>query len=38
MTIGKPLPQLHLSLAVDQAVPMDLEQTYNRAAAAAYLS
>lgn len=38
MTVSAPLPSLQLPLSVREAVPVDLEQTYARAAAAAYLS
>jgi Protein of unknown function (DUF4058) len=38
LTVGMPLPSLPLPLSVQDAVTVDLEQTYARAAAAAYLS
>jgi hypothetical protein len=38
LTVGAPLPTLPLPITVDVAVPVDLEQTYNRAAADAYLT
>ena len=38
LTVGAPLPPLRLPLSVTEAVLVDLEQTYARAAAAAYLS
>jgi|SRR5579862_8361638 len=38
LTVGLSLPTLPLALSVKQAVPVDLEETYGRAAAAAYLS
>jgi hypothetical protein len=38
LTVGAPLPSVTLPLSVKDAVPVDLEQTYTRAAAAAYLS
>jgi len=37
LTVGAPLPSLRLPLSVDESVLVDLEQTYARAAAAAYL-
>lgn len=37
LTVGQPLPSLNLALTVEAAVPVDLEQTYSRAAADAYL-
>ena len=37
LTAGAALPRLWLPLTVDSAVPVDLEQTYARAAADAYL-
>lgn len=37
LAVGSPLPALPLPLTVHEAVPIDLEQTYVRAAAAAYL-
>jgi hypothetical protein len=38
LTVGAALPRLRLPLTVDSAVPVDLEQTYARAAADAYLT
>lgn len=38
LTVGQPLPVLQLALTVKQGVRVDLEQTYVRAAADAYLS
>jgi hypothetical protein len=38
LTVGQPLPTVVLPLAVDLDVRVDLEQTYTRAAADAYLS
>jgi len=38
LAVGSPLPTLPLPLTVDLAVPVDLEQTYARAAADAYLA
>ena len=38
LTVGAPLPVLPLPLTVDVQIPVDLEQTYSRAAADAYLS
>ena len=38
MTVGQPLPALSLPITLDLAVPVDLEQTYSRAAADAYLA
>jgi Protein of unknown function (DUF4058) len=38
LTVGTPLPLLRLPLSVKEWVPVDLEQTYGRATAAAYLS
>jgi hypothetical protein len=38
LTVGAPLPSLSLPLSVQEKIPVDLEQTYSRAAAAAYLS
>ncbi len=38
LAIGAPLPGLPLPLTIDIAVPVDLEQTYTRAAEDAYLS
>jgi hypothetical protein len=38
LTVGAPLPQLPLALSVHEAVVVNLEETYSRAAAAAYLS
>jgi hypothetical protein len=37
LTVGAPLPSMRLPLSVQDAVPVDLEQTYRRAAEAAYL-
>ncbi len=37
LVVGEPLPQIPLALSVHEAVSVDLEQTYARAAAAAYL-
>jgi hypothetical protein len=37
LTIGDPLPTATLPLNIDQSVPIDLEQTYMRAAADAYV-
>ena len=37
LTAGSPLPSLPLALSVTESVSVDLEQTYARAAAAAYL-
>jgi hypothetical protein len=37
LTVGQPLPILKLPLTVDVAIAVDLEQTYGRAAADAYL-
>lgn len=37
LTAGEPLPSLPLPLSVQEAVEIDLEQTYARATAAAYL-
>jgi hypothetical protein len=37
LTVGSPLPPLRLPLSVQESVPVDLEATYTRAAAAAYL-
>lgn len=37
LTVGQPLPTLPLSLSVDALVSVDLEATYQRAAADAYL-
>ena len=37
LTVGQPLPTLPLPLTVSEAVPIDLEGTYARAAEAAYL-
>lgn len=37
MEVGQPLPTLPLPLSVRQAVPIDLEETYQRAAKRAYL-
>jgi hypothetical protein len=38
LTIGKPLPTMNLPLTVKTAVPVDLEATYSRACADAYLT
>jgi hypothetical protein len=38
LVVGAPLPTMVLPLTVETAVPVDLEQTYSRAAADAYLS
>jgi hypothetical protein len=38
LTVGAPLPTMPLPLTVDTRVQVDLEETYNRAAADAYLS
>ena len=38
LTIGAVLPVMALPLTVDVQIPVDLEQTYTRAAADAYLS
>jgi hypothetical protein len=38
LTVDAPLPSVTLPLSVQDAVAVDLEQTYTRAAAAAYLS
>jgi hypothetical protein len=38
LTTGEPLPPMPLALTVEQAVMVDLEQTYMRAAADAYLA
>jgi hypothetical protein len=38
LTVGAPLPTMPLPLGVDMRVQVDLEETYNRAAADAYLS
>jgi hypothetical protein len=38
LTVGQPLPVLPLALSVFESVVVDLEQTYARAAEAAYLS
>jgi hypothetical protein len=38
LTVGAPLPTLKLPLGMETAVPVDLEQTYNLAAADAYLT
>lgn len=37
LQVGQPLPTLPLPLSVHQAVPIDLEETYQRAAKRAYL-
>jgi hypothetical protein len=37
LTVGQPLPTLPLPLSVHQAIPIDLEATYRRAAEGAYL-
>jgi hypothetical protein len=38
LRVGDPLPTLPLPLSVHQAIPIDLEQTYQRAAERAYLT
>jgi hypothetical protein len=38
LVLGEPLPNMRLPLTVDSAVSIDLEQTYTRAAADAYLT
>jgi hypothetical protein len=38
LLVGAPLPSLKLPLSVETVVPVDLEQTYTRAAADAYLT
>jgi hypothetical protein len=38
LTVGDPLPTVRLPINADVAVPLDLEQTYMRAAADAYLA
>lgn len=37
LAVGQPLPELALPITLDYAVPIDLEGTYSRAAADAYL-
>ena len=37
LAVGEPLPAMQLWLSADEAVPIDLEGTYRRAAEAAYL-
>lgn len=37
MTVGQPLPTVPLPLAMGLSIPVDLDQTYDRAAADAYL-
>ncbi len=37
LTVGQPLPTLPLALTVHESVAIDLEQTYSRAAEAAYM-
>ena len=37
LRVGEPLPSIPLALGLRQAVPIDLEQTYNQAARRAYL-
>jgi hypothetical protein len=37
LTVGGPLPQMHLPLSADESVLVDLDGTYRRAAEAAYL-
>ncbi len=37
MTVGVPLPTIPMALTVEQSIPLDLESTYARAAADAYL-
>jgi hypothetical protein len=38
LTVGAPLPSMQLPLSVQQSVLVDLDQTYGRATAAAYLT
>jgi hypothetical protein len=38
LAVGEALPLVHLHLSVHESVEIDLEQTYTRASAAAYLS
>jgi hypothetical protein len=38
LAVGEALPTLPLALTVHQSVPVELEQTYSRAADSAYLS
>lgn len=38
LTVGEPLPELPLPLSIGESVPIDLDGTYNRAAADAYLA
>lgn len=38
LTVGAPLPPVRLPLSVEESVVVELEQTYGRATAAAYLS
>ena len=38
LRVGEPLPNMSLALTVNRSVPIDLEQTYMRAAADAYLT
>jgi len=38
LVVGEPLPTLPLALTVHQSVPVELEQTYSRAADSAYLT
>ncbi len=38
LTIGQPLPTMKLSLTVKTSIPVDLEETYSRACADAYLT
>jgi hypothetical protein len=38
LTVGQPLPTLPLALTAEQTVKVALEETYNRAAADAYLT
>jgi hypothetical protein len=38
LTVGAPLPAMRLPLSVQESVLVDLEQTYGRATAAAYLT
>jgi len=37
LTVGAPLPSVRLPLSLREEAEVDLEQTYHRAAAAAYL-
>jgi hypothetical protein len=38
LTVGQPLPKMPLPLTVQTAIPVDLEETYQRAADDAYLA